>query len=114
MKRLFDKSKCKKGETFVEILIAILIVAFGCMIISTMYSTSMSLNTDAAAKDSAYYDALSEMEMLKNGEGQSVEGSATIKDDYSEETGKNEESLSVGVDVYGSDFSAAYELQKGE
>ena len=98
--KLNRKLKSKRGESFVEILIAILIVAFGCMLIATMYVSSMNLNIAAAEKDEEFYQAVSQMEQLFDGSETSERKSAQITDEKS--------SKSVDIDVYGDKTNAAY------
>lgn len=99
MKKFLGKIKSKKGETFIELLIAILIVAFGCFLIATMFNTSMNLNITAQNKDKDFYQAITEMES----ESQSKDDDYTmlIKD----ENGKTTE---VTVSTYGDGKLSAY------
>ncbi len=87
MRKLMKKLRSRRGDTFVEVLIAVLIVAFGCLVIGTMFASAMTLNLSAKAKDDAYYEALSQMEQAdKNAGTQKVEvtdgtNSATVETD---------------------------------
>ena len=66
MKKNLSKLRSHKGESFVEILIAILIVAFGCLLLASMFSASFDLNTSAQQKDKEFYQSISDMESESN------------------------------------------------
>ena len=97
--KIIRKLKSKGGESFVEILISILIVAFGCLLIATMYSSAMNMNIQASKKDDDYYKAVSEMEQMFD-KDTAKSGKAYITD--------NKTSEGVGIDIYGNDDNAAY------
>lgn len=99
--KIIRKLKSKRGESFVEILISILIVAFGCLLIATMYSSAMNMNIQASKKDDDYYKAVSEMEQMFGGEPSEKNKEVEIKDE-------NNNSLVTGVKIYGNDDNAAY------
>ena len=102
MKNINNKLRSKKGETFVEILIAILIVAFGCMLIASLYGASMKLNLEAKQNDDDYYGAINEMETMgENGKN------ITIKITGENQNGETEE-INVTVQSYGNDEFTAY------
>lgn len=73
-KKFIRKIASRRGETLVELLVAILIVAFGCMLIAVLYSASMSINLDAQQKDAEFYDAISQIE-----QGTGTEKSGTMQ-----------------------------------
>ncbi len=88
------KRRSVRGESFVELLIAVLIVAFGCAIIATMFAVSLGLNKGAREKDDEYYRTLTEMEQgLPTGEKAPVE----IDDGSGSENGK----ITVETELYG-------------
>ena len=87
MGKLFRKIQSKSGETFVEILIAILVVAFGCLLIATMYTSAMNLNLKASKDDDDFYKAMS--------------GNVVMED----QDGKIQE---IEIDVYGDEKNSAY------
>lgn len=106
MKRVFGKLKDRRGESFIEILIAILIVAFGCLLIATMYTSAMNLNIDASQKDSDFYKAVSEMEQMFSDKS-GTSGEAVFQD-------KNGNEFKEGILMYGGDgANAAYRRAKG-
>lgn len=101
MKKLLKKSKSKSGETFVELIIAVLIVAFGCLILATAYSASLDVNIGAAEADEEYY---SQMDLIEKGENKK-DGDYHIKIKVDGET-----DIDVAVDVYGNDSLSTYKL----
>lgn len=101
MKKFLRKLKNKKGESFVEVLISVLIAAFGCLLIATLYSAAMSLNVQASKMDDNFYSDISKMEQMFEDEGTSGY-KAVIEED--EGNGK----LETGVDLYGNNSNYAY------
>ena len=104
MKKLIGKLKSIGGETLVEILVAVLIVAFGCMLIATMYASAMRMNVQAAQKDDQYYSDLSSIEQMFEGEH---DGTGTV-----EITDEENNSVDMNIDTYGDSSNVAY--KKGE
>ena len=100
-KKLRRKLHSKKGETFVEILVAILVVAFGCSIIAAMYSAAMSLNVEASKQDDEFYQAITDME--ENGSAFTESGKAVIHDN--ERNKDMEKTIYIG----GNEDHASYE-----
>lgn len=98
--KLIRKLKSKRGESFMEILISILIVAFGCMLIATMYVSAMKMNMIASEKDDEFYKAVSQMEQMFEESKPDTSKKAQITDDGG--------SLPVSIDIYGDDSNAAY------
>ena len=88
-----SKRTCKlfsrKGESFVELLIAVLVVAFGCLIVGVMYSVAFNANLKAKEQDTEYYDALSTMEQME-GTGETfqvtVDGADVTVEKFGNET----------------------------
>lgn len=75
----------RRGETFVELLIAVLVVAFASLLVTVMYSAAFSADIEAEKNDTTYYGALSDMESMgKDGGELNVKiedkdgGSATV------------------------------------
>lgn len=101
MKRLIRKFKSKRGETFVEILLAIVIVGFGCMLIATLFGTSFTLNLEAQKKDDAFYQAITEMEERGDDD---ISGS----DFRVQITDEENKSIDVGTNRYGDDAFSSY------
>lgn len=102
MDKFLRKIKSKKGESFVEILISILIVALGCMLIASMYTSSMNLNMQASKQDDAFYQAVSQMEQMFDSSENDSSGKAVITEDA--ESGGV--SFEVEVKIYGKETSA--------
>lgn len=105
MKPFIRKLKSKKGESLAEILIAILIIAFGCMLIAAMYSASMSMNLDAQDADKDFYDAITKMESMGSGD---KSGDLTVG--ITDENGATEKG-DIKVDRYGSGGLSSYRKQ---
>lgn len=97
--KVIRKLKSRRGESFVEILISILIVAFGCLLIATMYSSAMNMNMQASKKDDDYYKAMSEMEQMLD-KDTAKSGKAYITD--------NKTSKDISIHIYGDGSNAAY------
>ena len=99
MKEFLKKIKSKQGETFIELLIAILIVAFGCFLIATMFNASMNLNITAQNKDKDFYQAITDMESENNIKDKNYKMLIT------DESGKTTD---VTVNTYGDGKLSAY------
>lgn len=95
-----NKLNARRGETFVELLVAVLVVAFASLIVAVMYSTAFQANLDAQESDKTYYGALTEMESMKKKNEKSLE--VTITDG----TG----STTVEVDEYGNGTYSSYRM----
>ena len=104
MRKLMGRSRRNKGESFVEILIAILIVAFGCVILATLYSSAMDLNLTAAKKDDAFYDSVSQTEQMFDSES-TGKGTVIIE-------GEGEDEVTVSIKTYGDEDNAAYKRKR--
>lgn len=101
MKKLFKKLKSKKGESFVEVLISVLIAAFGCLLVATLYSAAMSMNLRASEMDDKFYGDITQMEQMFEEGTTSEKKQAKIEDS---EGGK----LDVSIDKFGNDSNSAY------
>lgn len=112
MKKLFRKLRSQRGESFVEILVAILIVAFGCMLVASMYTSSMNLNLSAAKNDKSYYEALSDMEkMPKLPDGTKTPDEikrTAVLTELDEDGNPTSTEFTSRVYSYGNDDNAAY------
>ncbi len=104
MRKLSKKLRSRKGEGFAELLVAVLVVAFGCALIASMYAASMSLNLKAKEEDDKYYDALSDMETMQNKKEHETEIRVFDKDEHGQET----EEFNVGVREFGNDQYSSY------
>lgn len=102
MRKFIRKLKSRKGESFVEILIAILIVALGSLLIATMYNTSMDLNITASQQDDDYYKAVSEMEKMYDSTTEPTKGKVVIQED----TASGDKSYEGSIEIYGDEMSA--------
>lgn len=107
MRKLLKKLRSRRGETFIEILCAVLIAAFGTTIIVTMLTTAMQLNKVAKQNDSDYYSSVTEMEQMTEKKG-AVEVEIADADDPEGEGGK----VTVTTDRYGDGEYSSY--RKGD
>lgn len=62
MKRAFLRLKRKAGESFSEVLVALLIVALASMLLASMYSASGAIDANVKKQDKDFYDELSAVE----------------------------------------------------
>lgn len=97
MKKYLQKISSKRGESFAELLVAVLVVVFGCLIIASLFATSLDLNRTAAEKDNAYYDSLTEMET--NG---------TSLGDFQVDINDNGGSIPIETQRYGNEDYTSY------
>lgn len=58
----FKKLTSRKGETLVEILVAILIIALAAGLFASMYMAAMSINSSARKQDEQFFDAVEKLE----------------------------------------------------
>lgn len=75
MKKVFSKLKSRLGETFTEILVALLIVALASMLLVSMYSASGSIDMATREQDKEFYEAISQVEKM---EGTGDPGTITV------------------------------------
>ena len=62
MKRAFLRLKRRAGESFSEVLVALLIVALASMLLASMYSASGAIDGNVKKQDKDFYDELSAVE----------------------------------------------------
>lgn len=62
MKRAFLRLKRRAGESFSEVLVALLIVALASMLLASMYSASGAIDANVKKQDKDFYDELSAVE----------------------------------------------------
>lgn len=103
MKKLFKKIKSKKGETLVEVLVGILIIAFAAALFAGMYSATGNINMIAREQDAALYSAVADLEQKKEDSSAKKEGgNVQITDEGGNNIG------SVEVDVWSEDGMTSY------
>lgn len=100
MKKLVEKLRARAGESFVEILIALLIVAFATILLVGMYAASGAVNVSAKEQDADFYEDLMAVE---NGTAASTD-TKDVK--ISDEFGSNV--ATIKVDVYSDGAFTAY------
>ena len=64
MKRIVTKLTSRRGETLVEILVAVLIIALASGMFASLYSASMNINLTARREDEAFYKAVGDLENM--------------------------------------------------
>lgn len=104
MKKLVEKLCARAGESFAEILIALLIVAFATILLVGMYAASGAVNVSAKEQDADFYEDLMAVE---NGTVASTENKVMI----SEVGGSNV--AEITVDVYSDGAFTAYRKKAG-
>lgn len=103
--KIVNKIKSRKGETYIEVLFAVLVIAFATLIVAVLYSTAFNLNVSAREKDDAFYTALQQVERLDpNIKEKNPDTQVTI-------TGDGGASNRVNVDAYESGGITAYRAQ---
>ena len=62
MKRAVNKLRSRLGETFVEVLVALLIVGLATMLLASMVTASGSIDANTREQDVGFYKAVSDLE----------------------------------------------------
>lgn len=62
MRRAVNKLRSRLGESFVEVLVALLIVALAAMLMASMVAASGSIDANTRELDEKFYDAVSKLE----------------------------------------------------
>lgn len=102
MKKLMNKLRARAGESFAEVLVALLIVALAALLLSGMYSASTTLDKAAFENDKKFYDAVTDLET----DGASA---ATETRDVSiTEEGETTPEVTIPVTTYTEDGLSAY------
>lgn len=114
MKSILKKLRSKKGESFVEILIAILVIAFAVVMVSTLYTAAFHMNVSAKQKDDAFFEALQKVEQMNADDAES--GSVKIDDkvvDGDSGTESDNASTNLEVDAYKGDGLTSFREKEG-
>ncbi len=90
MKKSVSRLLSRAGESFSEVLVAILIVAMAALLLASMVSASGSIDRATREEDEAFYEAISEVE---EGNAAPVPGTITVKPDGGS-------AINIDVDVY--------------
>ncbi len=107
MKNMIKKLKSKSGETLMEILVAILILALSAGLFASMYTASANINRSAREKDEKIYDAVGELEDFIGSTSGGTEGTVTYTPLDSEGEPQSGEG-NVKVQVFTQDGMTAY------
>ena len=106
MRRTVNKLRSRRGETFVEVLVALLIVALATMLLASMVTASGSIDANTREQDEKFYDAVS---ALESGEVDTAAGGTAT-------TGKkvtvnwDGTNVEVNVDIYEQDGLKAWKV----
>ena len=92
--------RARRGETFIEVLVALLIVALSTLLLTAMVGAAGSIDLTARQKDEKFYEALSKVETMQ---GPEAIGDYTVT--ITDRTGAG---TAVGVEIYTSDNFTAY------
>ncbi len=109
MKKLTNKLRSRAGESFAEVLVALLVVVLAAVLLVGMYSASSALDKNAMEGDKKLYEAVSKLETVDPTDPTATTGTVTITEDT---TGVGTgTSVSIEVNIYEQDGLTAY--QKG-
>lgn len=112
--KIVNKIKSRKGETYIEVLFAVLVITFATLIVAVLYSTAFNLNVSAREKDDAFYTALQQVERLDPDikvKEETNPGNPGNPDTQVTITGDGGASNTVNVDAYESGGITAYRAQ---
>ena len=101
-KHRFCTPRAQRGETLVEVLVALLIVTLATLLLASIVSVSFSINLTARQKDEKFYKALSKVEAMNSGV-KVDDGSDKYVVIEPDPTDPTEPTVNVEVDVYWSD-----------
>lgn len=104
--RTVNKLRSRLGETFVEVLVALLIVALATMLLASMVMASGSIDANTREQDEKFYDAVSALEsgVIDTAAG----GTVTKNETMTVEWGTGGSSVNVTVDINEQDGLKAY------
>ena len=107
MKRAILRLKSRAGESFSEVLVALLIVALASMLLAAMYSASGSVDAKVKQEDSEFYKEISAVEAATD-PAKKVAGDnkISIKDSGGSFTAE------IDVDVYKTDDGTLKSYEK--
>ena len=102
MKKSVSRLLSRAGESFSEVLVAILIVAMAALLMASMVSASGSIDRAARMEDADFYEAISNVE---EGTATTSPGTVTITD--------GTETVNIEVNTYSDseDRLTAYEVK---
>lgn len=107
-KHRFCTPRAQRGETLVEVLVALLIVTLATLLLASIVSVSFSINLTARQKDEKFYNALSKVEAMNSGaKVNDVSDKSVVIEPVTttpiDPTAPTEPKVKVDVDVYWSD-----------
>lgn len=102
MRKCMAKLRSRAGETLVEILVALLIIALASILMVGMYSASTSIDKSARDQDKRLYESLSAVE------GGTATKLTTITEITLDDTDTSGKDVTIKVDVYEDGAFTAY------
>lgn len=101
MTAIIKKLRSRRGETLVELLVSVAILALAITILAGMLATAYRLNEAARAGDNKMTDELKAAELLESGGSEVHEGTVSI----------DGAGITVDVEIYGSGDFYSYKLK---
>lgn len=102
-KHRFCTPRAQRGETLVEVLVALLIVTLATLLLASIVSVSFSVNLTARQKDEKFYKALSKVEAMNSGAQVGGTEKSVVIEHIPKDPTEPTETTTVKVDVYWSD-----------
>ncbi len=105
--RTLKKFISPKGETLVELLVSIMVIAISVLLLVGMYQASGSINRAAREMDDELYNSVTE---VGNRAGESQKGTVTfeINDPFADGFSPDDSTGEIEVDIYFNDTVSAY------
>ena len=100
MRRAVKKLRSRLGETFVEVLVALLIVALAALLLASMVAASGSIDANTRGQDEEFYKAVTALE--------SGGGTTTTTGSVKVEWGTGGTTFMKSVDIYEQDGLKAW------
>lgn len=114
--RIRNKLISRRGETFIEVLVAVLIIAFATLMVAALYSATLDTDSAVQKRDKQYYETLQKVEELDPSVKNSKEVSVTVTDhEVDEQEGKEgaEKDFKLTVDAYTGEGVTAFRAKEG-
>ncbi len=108
MRKLTNKLRSRAGESFAEVLVALLIVAMAALLLAGMYSASSALDKNAMESDKKLYEAVSKLETTDPAATETP-STITITEETTPGGGTGTTVPPIEVNVYTEDGLTAYQ-----
>lgn len=115
MKKIVSKLRSRAGETFSEVMIALLIVALSALLLSALVSASGQVDMAVRQDDEKFYESLSDLETHEGtpeDKQLSITMSGTIEKSDGSKTPISEKDTNVNVNVYESGGMISYSAKE--